>query len=247
MVGRHVQPGPCSDGTAARRKAVRCCCAPAACSGATRWACTRLDDVSLALRAGEIVGIAGVSGNGQSELLDVLSGLLAPQPGDARGRRRSASRRRTGCDPTSARELRIAHVPEDRHRRGLVLPFAAWESAVLGYQQRPRYGRRGWMRQPVMRDRHRRDDGALRRAPARLALRMREVLRRQPAEAGAGARGAARAAQVLLVGPADPRRRHRRDRIHPRPAARACATPAARCWWCRPNSTRSWRWPTACW
>jgi len=110
----------------------------------------RLVDVSLTLRAGEIVGIAGVSGNGQSELLDVLSGLQAP----ARGELNLAGRSfRPGSWLTTrqARELRLSHVPEDRHRRGLVLPFAAWESAVLGYQQRPRYSLRGWMRQRTMR------------------------------------------------------------------------------------------------
>jgi simple sugar transport system ATP-binding protein len=52
----------------------------------------------------------------------------------------------------SARLRRIAHVPEDRHRRGLVLPFAAWESAVLGYQALKRYSQRGWMRQKAMRE-----------------------------------------------------------------------------------------------
>jgi general nucleoside transport system ATP-binding protein len=55
-------------------------------------------------------------------------------------------------DTRTARELRLAHVPEDRHKRGLVLPFDAWESAVLGYQHRPRYNLRGWMRQAAMRD-----------------------------------------------------------------------------------------------
>ena len=108
----------------------------------------RLADVSLALRAGEIVGIAGVSGNGQSELLDVLSGLLAPSQGTLQ-----VGTQRFDADhwmnTRQARDLRIAHVPEDRHRRGLVLPFDAWESAVLGYQARPRYsgGLFGWMRQ----------------------------------------------------------------------------------------------------
>jgi simple sugar transport system ATP-binding protein len=53
-------------------------------------------------------------------------------------------------DTRAARELRIAHVPEDRHKRALVLPFDAWESAVLGYQDRPRYNLRGWMRQRQM-------------------------------------------------------------------------------------------------
>ena len=109
----------------------------------------RLSDVSLTLRAGEIVGIAGVSGNGQSELLDLLSGLLAPQSGTLQmGERRFTPK--AWMDTRTARELRLAHVPEDRHLRGLVLPFDAWESAVLGYQSRPRYSLRGWMRQRQM-------------------------------------------------------------------------------------------------
>jgi general nucleoside transport system ATP-binding protein len=109
----------------------------------------RLDGVSLTLRAGEIVGIAGVSGNGQSELLDLLSGMHAPQAGQLQvgDRRYDAS---NWIDPGQARAQRIAHVPEDRHLRGLVLPFAAWESAVLGYQARPRYNQHGWMRRREM-------------------------------------------------------------------------------------------------
>ena len=109
----------------------------------------RLNDVSLALRAGEIVGIAGVSGNGQSELLDALSGLLVPDQGELElgGRRFTPAH---WLDAWTARDLALAHVPEDRHRRGLVLPFGAWESAVLGYQARPRYQRRGFMAQRAM-------------------------------------------------------------------------------------------------
>jgi ABC-type uncharacterized transport system ATPase subunit len=109
----------------------------------------RLVDVSLQLHAGEIVGIAGVSGNGQSELLEVLSGMLAPQAGTLTLGSRSFTPEHW-LDPEAAREAGLAHVPEDRHRRGLVLPFAAWESAVLGYQRRPRYSRNGWMRQSAM-------------------------------------------------------------------------------------------------
>lgn len=114
---------------------------------------TRLADVSLKLREREIVGIAGVSGNGQSELLDALAGLLVPQQGRLRigGREFTAARPGGWLDPATARELRIAHVPEDRHKRGLVLPFAAWESATLGYQKKPRYARRGWLQGAVMR------------------------------------------------------------------------------------------------
>ncbi|MEO5733414.1 MAG: ABC transporter ATP-binding protein [Rubrivivax sp.] len=114
----------------------------------------RLADVSLTLHGGEIVGIAGVSGNGQSELLDVLAGLLAPTSGnltvmDPSPRRYSAER---WIDPRQARRHRIAHVPEDRHRRGLVMPFAAWESATLGYHERPRYRLRGWLQRRHMKD-----------------------------------------------------------------------------------------------
>ncbi len=104
----------------------------------------RLDGVSLALREREIVGIAGVSGNGQSELLDALAGLLVPQAGTLTlgGRRFEPAH---WLDPATARALALAHVPEDRHRRGLVLPFPMWESAVLGYQDAPRYRRHGLM------------------------------------------------------------------------------------------------------
>ncbi|MCW5634560.1 MAG: ABC transporter ATP-binding protein [Rubrivivax sp.] len=114
---------------------------------------TRLADVSLALREREIVGIAGVSGNGQSELLDALAGLLVPLSGTLRIGEREFTPAGPGgwLDPATARQLRIAHVPEDRHRRGLVLPFAAWESAALGYQKQPRYDRRGWLQGDVMR------------------------------------------------------------------------------------------------
>jgi general nucleoside transport system ATP-binding protein len=108
----------------------------------------RLDDVSLTLHGGEIVGVAGVSGNGQTELLDVLSGLMAPQQGELLLGGRTFTPRQW-LDTATARALKLAHVPEDRHRRGLVLPFDAWESAVLGYQDR--YARAGLMQQPRMR------------------------------------------------------------------------------------------------
>jgi simple sugar transport system ATP-binding protein len=112
---------------------------------------TRLADVSLSLRKGEIVGVAGVSGNGQSELLDALSGLLTPTQGELRIGSHTFTPRQW-LSTRQARELRVAHVPEDRHRRGLVLPFGAWESAVLGYQAQARYSRRGWMRRRAMQD-----------------------------------------------------------------------------------------------
>jgi ABC-type uncharacterized transport system ATPase subunit len=102
----------------------------------------RLDGVDLTLRAGEITGIAGVAGNGQSELLAALAGLVPAE----------GSLRRDGREvPHSgrARALRrsgLAHIPEDRQRMGLIAGFAAWESAILGHQREPRYARRGFLR-----------------------------------------------------------------------------------------------------
>ncbi|MGM9490675.1 ABC transporter ATP-binding protein [Ideonella sp. YS5] len=110
----------------------------------------RLGGVSLVLRPGEIVGIAGVSGNGQSELLDVLAGLTTPVAGrlELGGQRFEPGR---WLDPRRARWLGLAHVPEDRHRRGLVLGLPAWESAVLGYHRLARYARGGLLRRRRMR------------------------------------------------------------------------------------------------
>jgi simple sugar transport system ATP-binding protein len=110
----------------------------------------RVADVSLQLRAGEIVGIAGVSGNGQSELLEILSGLRAPQEGTLLLGGRTFSPQRW-LTPQQARALKLAHVPEDRHARALVLPFGAWETAVLGYHRLLDFCRRGFMRAPAMR------------------------------------------------------------------------------------------------
>ncbi|MCA0425116.1 MAG: ABC transporter ATP-binding protein [Proteobacteria bacterium] len=95
----------------------------------------RVDDVSFSIRAGEIVGIAGVSGNGQSELIEAISGIIPP----TRGQVTIAGKPLTG-DAAAARLQGLAHVPEDRHRMGLVTAFPAYESAILGRQDAPKYG-----------------------------------------------------------------------------------------------------------
>ncbi len=96
-----------------------------------------LRDVSLTLHAGEIVGIAGVAGNGQSELLEVLAGLVQPTRGVIRldGRILTAADRH----PARLRERGVMHVPEDRQRSGLVTAFSAAENAILGYQGDPAF------------------------------------------------------------------------------------------------------------
>ncbi|MCV2358783.1 ABC transporter ATP-binding protein [Paucibacter sp. TC2R-5] len=99
-----------------------------------------LAGVSLSLYAGEIVGVAGVSGNGQSELLEVLSGMLAPEAGHLQlDNSPFDAAAGNWLTPSRARELKLAHVPEDRHACAMVMNFPAWETAVLGYQNLPSY------------------------------------------------------------------------------------------------------------
>ncbi len=194
MVGRRVQLGREAGATPRRTGATLLAAQDLHWSDALGVA--RLAGVSLELHAGEIVGIAGVSGNGQSELLDMLSGMAAPQ----QGRLQLGGREFTPAhwlDTATARDLGLAHVPEDRHQRGLVLPFAAWESAVLGYQRR--YSRHGWMRQPQMR-------GDCAQMMERFDVRPRDPALRSSKFSGGNqqklvlAREAAPAPKVLLVG-----------------------------------------------
>ena len=98
----------------------------------------RVKQVSFQVAAGEVVGIAGVSGNGQSELLAALAGIVPPTSGQIQIGTEVISADQPS-DPARVRELGVAHVPEDRHRMGLVLPFAAYQSAVLGYHHASRY------------------------------------------------------------------------------------------------------------
>ncbi len=100
----------------------------------------RLSDVSLTVHAGEIVGIAGVAGNGQSELLEVLAGLVQPSRGAIKvgGDLLPPHRRH----PARLRELGLLHVPEDRLRMGLVPSFPAFESAALGFTGDPAFARK---------------------------------------------------------------------------------------------------------
>jgi ABC-type uncharacterized transport system ATPase subunit len=96
----------------------------------------RLSDVNLTLRAGEIVGLAGVSGNGQSELLEILSGLRPVEAGEFTVLGRTVNAQ-SPCPPDTMRRIGLAHVPEDRLRRAIVTSFSAQESAILGYQDDP--------------------------------------------------------------------------------------------------------------
>lgn len=96
----------------------------------------RVADVSFHVCAGEVVGIAGVSGNGQSELVEAISGMAERNLGQVRlcGRPVPAH-----ANASEIRATGLAHVPEDRHRMGLVTAFPAYESAILGQQNRKKF------------------------------------------------------------------------------------------------------------
>jgi simple sugar transport system ATP-binding protein len=98
-----------------------------------------LRDLNFTLRAGEIVAIAGVSGNGQSELMEILSGMRLPSSGqvDFKGKPLPFGKRHDADGlPREFRELGIGHVPEDRLRDGVVKNFSVMQNTFFGYQDR---------------------------------------------------------------------------------------------------------------
>ena len=95
-------------------------------------------EIDLEVRAGEILGIAGVAGNGQDELIEAIVGLRKPtvRPGDARRRRTSPA---SSHGPSTKHG--VGYVPADRHRFGLVLSFSIADNLVLTSYHRPPYSR----------------------------------------------------------------------------------------------------------
>lgn len=98
----------------------------------------RLNRVSMTIKAGEVVGIAGVSGNGQSELMSALSGLIAPTSGQINIGDKQIDAQQQSC-ADEVRQLGVGHIPEDRLVMGLIKSFTAEESAILGYQNAATY------------------------------------------------------------------------------------------------------------
>ena len=102
----------------------------------------RLNDVSFEIRSGEIVGIAGVEGNGQTELIEAIAGLV-DRTGMI-GNIEFDGKEISGLRARERKELGIAHIPEDRHRRGLLLDSSLAENSILGVHYRePAVARRG--------------------------------------------------------------------------------------------------------
>nr|MDQ3579350.1 ATP-binding cassette domain-containing protein [Actinomycetota bacterium] len=91
-----------------------------------------LDDVSFTIHAGEVLGIAGVEGNGQSELVEALMGIHSPSAGSVV----LAGDDVTRLSTRGRRESGMAYIPEDRHRQGVLLEATLWENRILGHQTR---------------------------------------------------------------------------------------------------------------
>ena len=90
------------------------------------------EPISFNVHGGEIVGIAGVEGNGQTELIEILAGLKKISSGNIQVNGKNS----TNLSPRKIKELGVAHIPEDRHRRGLLLDFDLTDNSILGTHYR---------------------------------------------------------------------------------------------------------------
>lgn len=111
---------------------------------------TRVKGINFEVRAGEIVGIAGVSGNGQSDMLEAITGMRKAASGKLviKGKEIIID----GDDGAKKlRDMGVAHVPEDRQEQGLVVTFEQWENAILGYQDDDAYGKGAFLSIPAAR------------------------------------------------------------------------------------------------
>jgi simple sugar transport system ATP-binding protein len=100
-----------------------------------------LSDISLSIRRGEVLGIAGVEGNGQTEIVETIMGMRIPTSGTVRLGDRDVTRWHT----RKLRESGIGYIPEDRQRHGLLLDSPLWENRILGHQTRPPSAKGPWI------------------------------------------------------------------------------------------------------
>ena len=87
-----------------------------------------VNDVSLEVRRGEVLGIAGVEGNGQQPLVEAITGLLKPDSGEITLHGRPIQ----GLSPMAIKKRRVSYIPEDRHKRGLILDYSVADNLILG-------------------------------------------------------------------------------------------------------------------
>ena len=98
-----------------------------------------LNQINLHIKKGEIVGVAGVEGNGQHELVEIVTGIRQLTAGDCVVTGRQQGQKTDGC-----RSSDVAVIPPDRHHEGLILDFAVWENALLGRHRSPAFCKGGW-------------------------------------------------------------------------------------------------------
>ena len=107
---------------------------------------TRVKNVNFEIRSGEILGLAGVTGNGQTELLEALSGIRKVESGAIYLSDEKISDKDNLLDPRELKEKGLAHVPEDRQRMGLVTDFKAYENLIFGYHDQEPYSKSSILR-----------------------------------------------------------------------------------------------------
>ena len=105
-----------------------------------------LDGIDLLVRSGEVLGIAGVEGNGQTELVEAIMGMRSASAGTVElGRPNETATDLTRLPTLARREAGIGYIPEDRTRHGLLLTQPLWFNRILGHQTRPPVARGQWL------------------------------------------------------------------------------------------------------
>jgi len=100
-----------------------------------------VDGLDLQIRSGEILGIAGIDGNGQTELIEAISGLKKPESGKVLLNGKDV----TGFTPRKVTESGVGHIPQDRHKHGLVLDYSIRDNMVLQTYYKEPFSKRGLM------------------------------------------------------------------------------------------------------
>ncbi|WP_062046610.1 ABC transporter ATP-binding protein [Bacillus sp. JCM 19034] len=106
-----------------------------------------LKDVSFQVSRGEIVGVAGVSGNGQSELIQAIAGLIKVQNGSIKLNGQPINE----LSVKERRDIGLAHIPEDRYKWGVAKDATVEENAIIGFHRKKNYVKSGWMKRSSLR------------------------------------------------------------------------------------------------
>ena len=174
-----------------------------------------LKDIALDVHSGEIVGVAGVSGNGQHELAQVICGLRPLETGTIT----VAGQALKSENPAQVKNLGVSYIPEERMMDGVVQEFSVAENYVLRDYDRPEFTQAGLiMNSPNIEARCREAIKAYEIKTPSTATRVKNLFRREYTKAHSGARTGPQTANCRRF-PTDTRRRYRRNGIHSPPSA----------------------------